>query len=102
MILPFKYEKYEDFKNLSQENMLKIDKWMIEFQEKKNLNKMDDKIILITGECNSLKTSLANFICDYYKLLKSLKIFYPILSEKPIDLDKIKYLYKTITYYLRP
>jgi len=68
MIIPFKYEKYEDFKNLSQENMLKIDKWMIEFQEKKNLNKMDDKIILITGECNSLKTSLANFICDYYKL----------------------------------
>ena len=33
---------------------------------------------------------------DYYKLVKSLKIFYPILSEKAIDLDKIKYLYKAL------
>ena len=33
---------------------------------------------------------------DYYKLVKSLKIFYPVLSEKSIDLDKIKYLYKAL------
>lgn len=33
---------------------------------------------------------------DYYKLLKSLKIFYPVLLEKSIDLDKIKYLYKAL------
>lgn len=33
---------------------------------------------------------------DYYKLVKSLKIFYPILLEKAIDLDKIKYLYKAL------
>jgi len=33
---------------------------------------------------------------DYYKLLKSLKIFYPVLLEKAIDLDKIKYLYKAL------
>ena len=33
---------------------------------------------------------------DYYKLLKSLKIFYPVLLEKAIDLDKIKYLYNVL------
>lgn len=33
---------------------------------------------------------------DYYKLVKSLKIFYPVLLEKSIDLDKIKYLYKAL------
>jgi len=33
---------------------------------------------------------------DYYKLVKSLKIFYPVLLEKPIDLEKIKYLYKAL------
>jgi hypothetical protein len=59
MINPFIYENDKDFKNLSQENVAKIDKWMKEFQQKKNLNKMDEKIILITGEGNSLKTSLA-------------------------------------------
>lgn len=33
---------------------------------------------------------------DYYKLVKSLKIFYPVLSEKSIDLDKIKYLHDAL------
>lgn len=33
---------------------------------------------------------------DYYKLVKSLKIFYPVLSEKVIDLYKIKYLYEIL------
>jgi hypothetical protein len=33
---------------------------------------------------------------DYYKLVKSLKIFYPALLEKAIDLDKIKYLYDAL------
>ena len=69
MINPFIYENDKDFKNLSQENIAKIDRWMCEFQQKKNLNKMDEKIILITGEGNSLKTSLAEFICKKYNLL---------------------------------
>ena len=33
---------------------------------------------------------------DYYKLVKSLEIFYPVLLEKVIDLDKIKYLYDSL------
>ena len=33
---------------------------------------------------------------DYYKLVKSLTIFYPVLLEKSIDLDKIKYLYNAL------
>ena len=33
---------------------------------------------------------------DYYKLVKSLEIFYPILLEKAIELDKIKYLYDAL------
>ena len=69
MINPFIYENNKDFKNLSHENICKIDRWMTEFQEKKNLNKMDEKIILITGEGNSLKTSLAEYICKKYNLL---------------------------------
>jgi uncharacterized protein (DUF1810 family) len=35
-------------------------------------------------------------LVDYYKLVKSLKIFYPVLLEKSIDLDKIKYLYNSL------
>ena len=33
---------------------------------------------------------------DYYKLVKSLEIFYPVLLEKAINLDKIKYLYNAL------
>lgn len=33
---------------------------------------------------------------DYYKLVKSLKIFYPILISKDIKIDKIKYLYDSL------
>ena len=33
---------------------------------------------------------------DYYKLVKSLKIFYPVLLEKAINIDKIKYLYEIL------
>jgi uncharacterized protein (DUF1810 family) len=33
---------------------------------------------------------------DYYKLVKSLKIFYPILINKDIKIDKIKYLYDSL------
>jgi uncharacterized protein (DUF1810 family) len=33
---------------------------------------------------------------DYYKLVKSLEIFYPVLLEKAIELDKIKYLYDAL------
>ena len=33
---------------------------------------------------------------DYYKLVKSVEIFYPVLSEKAINLDKIKYLYEIL------
>jgi uncharacterized protein (DUF1810 family) len=35
-------------------------------------------------------------VVDYYKLVKSLKIFYPVLLEKSINLDKIKYLYEIL------
>ena len=74
MINPFIYENDKDFKNLSQENVEKIDRWMKEFQEKKNLNKMDEKIILITGEGNSLKTSLAEYICKKYNFMPNLDL----------------------------
>ena len=33
---------------------------------------------------------------DYYKLVKSLTIFYPGLLEKSIDLDKVKYIYNAL------
>ena len=33
---------------------------------------------------------------DYYKLVKSLKIFYPVLISKDIKIDKIKYLYDSL------
>ena len=33
---------------------------------------------------------------DYYKLVKSLKIFYPVLLEKIININKIKYLYEAL------
>ena len=35
-------------------------------------------------------------VVDYYKLVKSLKIFYPALLEKSIDLGKIKYIYEIL------
>jgi len=35
-------------------------------------------------------------IIDYNKLVKSIKIFYPVLSEKAINIDKVKYLYEAL------
>jgi uncharacterized protein (DUF1810 family) len=35
-------------------------------------------------------------VVDYYKLVKSLKIFYPVLISKDIKIDKIKYLYDSL------
>jgi len=68
MIKSFKYESFDDFKNCSDENVKKIEKWFDDYNTHKNLNLMEQKLILITGENNQLKTSLAEFICENYKL----------------------------------
>lgn len=68
MIKSFDYKQFGDFKNLSKEDALKIKEWIKKYREVKNLNLLDEKIILITGDNNSLKTSLAQYICNYYKL----------------------------------
>lgn len=68
MIKTFKYESFKDFRNLRDEDIKKIEKWFEEYKEHRNLNTMDEKIILISGENNQLKSSLAQFICDYYGL----------------------------------
>jgi hypothetical protein len=95
MINPFIYENDKDFKNLSQENIGKIHKWMTEFQEKKNLNKMDEKIILITGEGNSLKTSLAEFICKKYNLLSRMLN----IQDSKINKDIKEFILQIICIY---
>jgi len=68
MIKSFKYESLEDFRNLKIEDKNKIQKWFEEYKSNKNLNNMEEKIILILGENNQLKSSLAQFICDHYGL----------------------------------
>ena len=70
MIKPFKYESFSDFRNLTVDNVKKIDRWFKEYNSVKNLNKMEEKILLITGEQNTLKTSLAKFICEHYNFSK--------------------------------
>jgi len=68
MIKSFKYESFTDFKNLKEDNRQKIEKWFEEYNKHKNLNLMEEKLILITGDNNQLKTSLAEFICQKYNL----------------------------------
>jgi SpoVK/Ycf46/Vps4 family AAA+-type ATPase len=68
MINSFDYKSFEDFKNLSDNDVIKIKEWIKKYNQVKNLNMLDEKIILITGENNSLKTSLAQYICNYYEL----------------------------------
>ncbi len=65
MIKSFKYESFSDFRNLRADDIMKIEKWFDEYRENRNLNVMEQKIILIVGENNQLKSSLAQFICDY-------------------------------------
>lgn len=66
MIKPFKYESFSDFKNLTSENVKKIESWIKEYDSIKNLNLMKEKILMITGDSNTLKTNLAKFICENY------------------------------------
>ena len=66
MIKKFNYESFADFKNLTRDNWKKIERWMKEYNEVKNLVNMEEKIILIVGQQNSLKTSLAQFICKNF------------------------------------
>jgi len=68
MIQSFKYKDFKDFRNLRQDDINKIEKWFEEYGEHRNLNMMNEKIILIMGENNQLKTSLAEFICEHYGL----------------------------------
>lgn len=68
MIEAFKYESFSDFKNLSEADVEKLEKWFENYKKEKNLTTMDEKIILISGENNQLKTSLAQFICDSHNL----------------------------------
>lgn len=68
MINSFKYESFKDFRNLKAEDVERIERWFDEYRKHKNLNSMEEKIILIMGENNQLKSSLAQFICDYYNL----------------------------------
>ena len=68
MIKSFKYESFKDFRNLREDDINKIERWFDEYKTQKNLNNMEEKIILIMGENNQLKSSLAQFICDHYGL----------------------------------
>ena len=68
MINSFKYESFKDFRNLREEDVKRIEKWFEDYKIHRNLNLMEEKIILIMGENNQLKTSLAQFICEHYNL----------------------------------
>jgi len=68
MIKSFKYESFKDFRNLKQDDIKKIENWFESYNEHRNLNNMEEKIILIMGENNQLKSSLAQFICEHYGL----------------------------------
>ena len=68
MFNKFKYNSFEDFKNLKNNDIDKIKEWFSEYNACKNLNLMEKKIIMISGEMNNLKTSLAEYICHYFNL----------------------------------
>ena len=68
MIQKFNYESFTDFKNLTKDNVKKIEEWIKDYEDVKNLNEMEEKIIFIVGEQNSLKTSLAKFICKNWNM----------------------------------
>jgi uncharacterized protein (DUF1810 family) len=77
--------------------------------QKKVLEYLNDKILLkryvkvmdiISDKLRKYKKKEALIeilgAIDYYKLVKSLKIFYPVLISKDIKIDKIKYLYDSL------
>ena len=63
MIQKFKYNSFDDFRNLNPLYVDKLKAWFAEYNNCRNLNLMDTKLIMIVGENNQLKTSLAEFIC---------------------------------------
>ena len=56
------------------------------------------KIIELLAGKNKYQLIQLFGIVDYNKLVKSIKIFYPILLQKIIKLDKIKKLYNEIIH----
>ena len=68
MIQKFKYNSFDDFRNLNPCYVDKLKAWFAEYNNCRNLNLMDTKLIMIVGENNQLKTSLAEFICSFFKM----------------------------------
>jgi len=72
------------------ENTLSVSEYLSD----KILMKRYIKIIELLAGKNKYQLIQLFGIVDYNKLVKSIKIFYPILLQKIIKLDKIKKLYK--------
>lgn len=68
MIQKFKYNSFDDFRNLNPCYVDKLKAWFAEYNKCRNLNLMDTKLIMIVGENNQLKTSLAEFICSFFNM----------------------------------
>ena len=56
------FEDWDDFLNVRSEDKNDIEDWFNEFENVKNINIMEKKIIIITGQYCSFKTEFANFI----------------------------------------
>ena len=76
------------------ENTLSVSEYLSD----KILMKRYIKIIELLADKNKYHLIQLFGIVDYNKLVKSIKIFYPILLQKIIKLDKIKKLYNEIIY----
>ena len=76
------------------ENTLSVSEYISD----KILMKRYIKIIELLAGKNKYQLIQLFGIVDYNKLVKSIKIFYPILLQKIIKLDKIKKLYNEIIH----
>jgi len=76
--------KFEDFFNLGDDNIKKIQEWFSEFEKKRNINEMNKKIILIEGPNNSLKTSLGIFISKNFGFKSNILNNYDLKNNKSI------------------
>ena len=60
------FNNFEDFDFINTEYFDEIKLWFEKFNETNDINKIDKKVILISGPSGSFRTTFASFICKYF------------------------------------
>ena len=60
------FKNFEDFDFINAEYFKNIKEWFDKFNNVNDINKIEKKIILISGPSGSFRTTFASFICKYF------------------------------------